>query len=77
MEHEHTLEEIRKKAHAVNCQLYEEGYSPREIEILGYYLHRIAASYLSFFTHKDYEKKIKDVESEAAEDSYPAQQPQK
>jgi len=56
MEKEHTLEEIRKKAHEVNCTLYEEGYSPREIEVLGYYLHRIAASYLSYFTHKEYDK---------------------
>jgi hypothetical protein len=56
MEDEHTIEEIRKKAHEINCQLYEEGYSPREIEILGYYLHRIAASYLSYFTHKEYDK---------------------
>lgn len=56
MEKEYTLEDIRKKAHAVNCQLYEEGYSPREIEIIGYYLHRIAASYLSYFTHAEYDK---------------------
>jgi len=56
MEKEHTLDEIRKKAHAINCQLYEEGFSPREIEILGYYLHRISASYLSWFTHKEYDK---------------------
>jgi len=55
MEKEHTIEDIRKKAHAVNCQLYEEGYTPREIEILGYYLNRIAASYLSYFTHKEYD----------------------
>ncbi|MBN1280191.1 MAG: hypothetical protein JXA00_00930 [Candidatus Thermoplasmatota archaeon] len=59
MEKDHTLEEIRKKAHAVNCQLYEEGFSPREIEILGYYLNRISASYLSYFTHKEYEKTFK------------------
>jgi hypothetical protein len=64
MEHEHTLEEIRKKAHAVNCQLYEEGYSPREIEILGYYLHRIAASYLSYFTHKEYDKTFAEEEEQ-------------
>jgi hypothetical protein len=56
MEKEHSLDEIRKKAHAVNCQLYEEGFSPREIEILGYYLNRIAASYMSYFTHKEYDK---------------------
>lgn len=64
MEHEHTLEEIRKKAHAVNCQLYEEGFSPREIEILGYYLHRIAASYLSYFTHKEYDKTFAEEEEQ-------------
>lgn len=62
MSKERSLEEIRKKAHAINCQLYEEGFTPREIEILGYYLHRIAASYLSFFTHQEYEKTI-DEES--------------
>jgi len=56
MEKEHTLDEIRKKAHEINCQLYEKGFSPREIEILGYYLSRIAASYLSYFTHKEYDK---------------------
>ena len=58
MEKERSLEEIRKKAHEINCKLFEEGYSPREIEIIGYYLHRIAASYLSFFTHKEYEKTL-------------------
>jgi hypothetical protein len=52
----HTIEDIRKKAHSLNCQLFEEGFSPREIEIVGYYLKRIAASYLSYFTHKEYEK---------------------
>ena len=56
MEKEHAIEDIRKKAHEVNCRLYEEGYSPREIEVLGYYLNRIAASYLSYFTHKEYDK---------------------
>jgi len=56
MDKERSLEEIRKKAHEINCQLYEEGFSPREIEIVGYYLHRIAASYLSYFTHQEYAK---------------------
>ena len=55
---EHSLEELRKKAHSLNCQLFEEEFSPREIEVVGYYLHRIAASYLSYFTHKEYEKTI-------------------
>lgn len=58
MTEDRSLEELRKKAHSVNCQLFEEGYSPREIEVVGYYLHRIAASYLSYFTHKEYEKTI-------------------
>ena len=49
------LEEIRKKAHEINCDLTEKGYSIREIEILGYYLNRIAASYLSHITHKEIE----------------------
>lgn len=56
----HSLEELRQRAHSLNCQLFEEDYSPREIEIVGYYLHRIAASYLSYFTHKEYDKTIKD-----------------
>jgi len=48
-----TLNELRKKAHELNCNLTEEDYDPREIEIIGYYLKRIAASYLSYFTHKE------------------------
>jgi len=48
-----TLNELRKKAHELNCNLAEENYDPREIEIIGYYLKRIAASYLSYFTHKE------------------------
>jgi len=60
MAKEHSLGELRKRAHALNCQLFEEGYSPREIEIVGYYLRRIAASYLSYFTHKEYDKTMKD-----------------
>lgn len=67
MENERPLEVIRKKAHEINCQLYEQGYSPREIEILGYYLNRIAASYLSYFTHKEYEKTFTD-ETETQKD---------
>ena len=47
------LYDFRKKAHEINCSLTEEGYDPREIEIIGYYLTRIAASYLSYFTHKE------------------------
>jgi len=48
-----TLNELRKKAHELNCNLTEDDYDPREIEIIGYYLTRIAASYLSYFTHKE------------------------
>ena len=48
-----SLDEIRKKAHEINYELSEEGYEPRDIEIIGYYIKRIAASYLSFFTHKE------------------------
>ena len=48
-----TLNELRKKAHELNCNLAEEDFDPREIEIIGYYLTRIAASYLSYFTHKE------------------------
>ncbi len=69
---EHTLEEIRKKAHSVNCTLFEEGYSPREIEIIGYYLHRIAASYLSYFTHKEYDRTLNEdgLLDESAKEEY-------
>ncbi len=52
----HSLAELRKKAHEINCELSESGYDPREIEVVGYYLKRIAASYLSFFTHKELSK---------------------
>lgn len=48
-----SLYDFRKKAHEINCNLTEEGYDPREIEIIGYYLKRIAASYISYFTHKE------------------------
>ena len=71
MDEEHSLEKIRMKAHSLNCQLSEEGYSAREIEILGYYLHRIAASYLSYLTHKDYEKTMEgELTSEQAKEKY-------
>ncbi|MFO7677568.1 MAG: hypothetical protein R6V50_04200 [Thermoplasmatota archaeon] len=56
MSEKRTLEDLRQKAHLLNCQLFEEDFSPREIEIVGYYLTRIASSYLSYFTHKEYEK---------------------
>ena len=73
MTDDHSLEEIRKKAHSVNCQLFEDGYSPREIEIVGYYLKRIAASYLSHFTHKEYEKSLSKEPQldEKIKDDYP------
>ena len=56
MSENHSLEDIRKKAHEINCDLAEKGYTVREIEILGYYLNRIAASYLSHHTHKEIEE---------------------
>ena len=52
-----TFEKVRKKAHELNCNLTEEGFDVREIEIIGYYLNRIAASYLSHHTHKEIEEK--------------------
>ncbi len=70
MAKEHSLDELRKKAHDLNCQLFEENYSPREIEIVGYYLHRIAASYLSHFTHKEYDKTIKDETTVEGQERY-------
>ncbi len=62
MVEDHSLDGIRKRAHALNCELFEEGWSARDIEIIGYYLHRIAASYLSFLTHKEYEKSMSHEE---------------
>ena len=53
MEETHSLDNLRRKAHKINCDISGEGYSPREIEIIGYYLHRIAASYLSYKAHKE------------------------
>lgn len=67
---EHTAEELRLKAHSINCELYEEEFSPRDIELIGYYLNRIAASYLSYFTHKDYDKTIKEESMDAAREQY-------
>ena len=49
----HSIDELRTKAHKINCVLVDEEYDPREIEIIGYYLKRIAASYLSYHTHKE------------------------
>ena len=46
-----TREENEKSG--VDCVLVDEEYDPREIEIIGYYLKRIAASYLSYHTHKE------------------------
>jgi len=57
-----SLDELRKIAHSINCELTEGDYTPREIEIIGYYLHRIAASYLSYFTHKEFEETEKESE---------------
>ena len=71
MTEEYSLEELKNKAHSINCQLSDEGFSPRDIEIVGYYLNRIAASYLSYFTHKEYEKTIeKETTFEHAEIKY-------
>jgi hypothetical protein len=53
MTEDRSFEKIRKKAHEINCSLTEEGYNVREIEIVGYYLNRIASSYLSHQTHKE------------------------
>lgn len=55
-----SLDELRKKAHSINCNLSEDDYTPREIEIIGYYLNRIAASYLSYFTHKEIDRTTKE-----------------
>lgn len=72
MPEDRSLEDIRKKAHSLNCKLFEEGFTPREIEIIGYYLHRIAASYLSFFTHREYGKTLSEdvLTDENAQEEY-------
>lgn len=56
MVEQNSLDDLRKKAHAINCDLAEENFSVREIELIGYYINRIAASYLSHSTHKELEK---------------------
>ena len=56
----HTLDDLRKIAHKINCDLVDDDYDPREIEVIGYYLKRIAASYLSYHTHKELEKAEED-----------------
>jgi len=67
----HSLDEIRSKAHDINCELSDEGFTPREIEIIGYYLNRIAASYLSYFTHQEYERTLdKEIARDVAEEEY-------
>ena len=58
-----SLDELRRKDHKINCVLVDEDYDPREIEIIGYYLKRIAASYLSYHTHKE----LADSEKENVE----------
>ena len=73
MENDRSLEDLRKKAHSLNCALFDEDYSPREIEIVGYYLHRIAASYMSYFTHKEYDKTIKTENITEKKDLYSRQ----
>jgi len=64
----HSLDELRKKAHQINCELIENDFDAREIEIIGYYLKRIAASYLSFYTHKELDKA--DVKGNTFEKHY-------
>lgn len=64
-----TLDDLRKKAHKINCDLTEEEYTPREIEVIGYYLHRIASSYLSFLTHRELGEAAKQGEELTLESS--------
>lgn len=68
-----SLDELRTKAHKINCALVDEEYDPREIEIIGYYIKRIAASYLSYHTHKelsDAEKDNKELSSDKRYELY-------
>ena len=66
----HLLDELCKKAHSINCDLVDEDYTPREIEIIGYYLKRIAASYLSFHTHQELVKAEEEPGEISPEKSY-------
>jgi len=73
MEEFRSLDELRTKAHKINCDLVDQEYDPREIEIIGYYLERIAASYLSYHTHKelaDSEKEKDHLTSERRYEQY-------
>ena len=71
MKENHALDELRKKAHKLNCILVEEDFSLREIEIIGYYLERIAASYLSYLTHKELSES-----GEVTEEILPEEEPE-
>jgi len=64
-----SVDELRKKAHKINCDLVDEDYTPREIEIVGYYLMRIAASYLSHQTHRELSK-VEETEELPPEKRY-------
>ena len=66
----HLLDELRKKAHSINCDLVDEDYTPREIEIIGYYLKRIAASYLSYYTHQELAKAEEETEEVSPKKHY-------
>jgi hypothetical protein len=70
MAESHALDELRKKAHEINCVLVEADYTPREIEIIGYYLKRIAASYLSYQTHKELAKAEEETKEISPEKQY-------
>jgi len=70
MSENRTLDELRKKAHIINCNLVDEEYNPREIEVIGYYLKRIAASYLSYQTHKELAKSEEEPEEKSTEKRY-------
>jgi len=65
-----SLDELRTKAHKINCDLVDEEYDPREIEIVGYYLKRIAASFLSHHTHQEIEKAEDESEEMSLEKRY-------
>jgi hypothetical protein len=64
------LDELRKKAHSINCELVEEDYNPRDIEIIGYYLKRIATSYLRFQIHQELAKAEGENKDETPEKHY-------
>jgi len=65
-----SLADLRKKAHRINCDLSEADYDQREIEVIGYYLYRIAASYLDHKELQGSEKKSGELKPDSLLEKY-------